>query len=110
MTRPNLHRVCRQLACFAVALALLLLLESAAQACPGCKNAIGNQDKGHADLVSGYFWSILFMMSMPFTLLGTFSGYLYLQVRRARRQTANDPAANLFAGESNLTGLATASR
>jgi hypothetical protein len=35
-------------------------------------------------VVRGYFWSILFMMSMPFAVLGSFSGYLYLLVRQAR--------------------------
>ena len=110
MTKTYFHRGCRLLASVAVALVLVILLESAAQACPGCKNAIGNQDPGHGDIVSGYFWSILFMMSMPFTLLGTFSGYLYLQVRKARQQLVNDPTANPFGEDAYLGGLATVSR
>lgn len=36
-------------------------------------------------MVAGYFYSILFMMSMPFILVGVFGGYAYLIVRRARR-------------------------
>lgn len=42
-----------------------------AQACPGCKEAIESQTGEGAKLKNGYFYSILFMMAMPFTLLGT---------------------------------------
>ncbi len=54
--------------------------------------------------------SFLFMMSMPFTLVGTFSGYLYLQVRKARKQLALDPSSNPFGADAALPGMATASR
>jgi len=30
-------------------------------------------------------WSILFMMSMPFLILGGFGTYVYFSIRRARR-------------------------
>ena len=42
-----------------------------AQACPGCKEAIDSQTGEGAKLKNGYYYSILFMMAMPFTLLGT---------------------------------------
>lgn len=102
MTRTYFQRGCRLLASMALALLLMVLLETAAQACPGCKNAIGNQDARQGDIVSGYFWSILFMMSMPFTLVGTFSGYLYLQVRKARKQLVLDPSSNPFGADACL--------
>ena len=35
---------------------------------------------------AGYFYSILFMMAMPFVLLGTLGGAAYLSIRRAREQ------------------------
>jgi hypothetical protein len=34
-------------------------------------------------MVRGYFWSILFMMSMPFVIFGGLATYFYLQVKRA---------------------------
>ena len=34
----------------------------------------------------GYFWSIIFMMSMPFLILTGLSTMFYLDVRRARRR------------------------
>ena len=54
----------------AVCLTLTLLGE--ARACPNCKEAVANQpNQGAARLADGYSWSILLMMAMPFTLLGT---------------------------------------
>lgn len=57
-----------------------------ALACPMCKAALGSHDRSHGDLVSGFFWSILFMLSMPFLIFGSLSTYMYLLVRRARRE------------------------
>jgi len=69
------------------ALALSLWLASSAAACPSCKAALANQE-GQGDLVAGFFWSILFMMSMPFALTASFGGYMYVLVRRARLASA----------------------
>ncbi len=66
-----------------VAVAVLCLAQ-AAWACPTCKAGLGAHDPAHGDLVGAYMWSILFMMSMPFTLLASFSGYFYWLVRKAR--------------------------
>lgn len=71
-----------------LAAVIALLLPQLASACPSCKAALASQDASQGDIVSGYFWSILFMMSMPFTILGSFSGYMYLAVRRARAEQA----------------------
>lgn len=71
-----------------VALALLMVLlalPSLAQACPGCKEALGSNDPHQLSIVRGYFWSILFMMSMPFLLIGSFCLYMWREVRRARQ-------------------------
>jgi hypothetical protein len=61
--------------------AITLTLAAAAHACPTCKDAI---TEGHSGMVQGYFWSILFMMSMPFLIFGGLGTYFYYQVRRAR--------------------------
>lgn len=81
-----------------VAVAALAVLGWAAfaSACPTCKAGLAAHDPTHGDLVSAYMWSILFLMSMPFTLLALFSGYMYLLVRRARaarEQAQAQPAA-----------------
>lgn len=75
--------VCR-FAALAVAVAVVAASESIATACPLCKQALASHDRAQGDIVAGYFWSILFMMSMPFLILGSLGGYLFLEVRRAR--------------------------
>ncbi|QDU98465.1 hypothetical protein [Lignipirellula cremea] len=71
----------------------MLFIQQTAWACPTCKQAVSING---ADTVSGYFWSILFMMSMPFLIFGGMSLYFYLLVRRARAEAA--AAATVAAG------------
>ncbi len=73
------------------AIGLVFALSSAAWACPGCKEALASGDGTGGDLVSGFFWSILFMLSMPFLIFGTFCGSMYFAVRRARAKQATTP-------------------
>jgi hypothetical protein len=41
------------------------------RACPNCKEAVAAQPSEVASMKNGYNWSVLFMLAMPFTLLGT---------------------------------------
>lgn len=79
-------------------LVIVAISTSDVLACPMCKAALGSHDRSHGDLVGGFFWSILFMLSMPFLIFGSLSTYMYLLVRRARREAAQRRAA----GESAL--------
>ena len=56
-----------------IALALIVVLGVAGDvsACPNCKEAVAAQPAEIARMKNGYNWSVLFMMAMPFTLLGT---------------------------------------
>lgn len=90
----------------ATVLLLVLVLQNAALACPNCKDALAG-DPDHAGLVRGYYWSILFMMSMPFLILGGISAYFYHEIRRARarqmglaRPTAGDDGLQPTRGAS----------
>lgn len=56
---------------------------SVAEACPSCKDGLASGPNG--SLVRGVFYSIIFMMSMPFLILGGLGTYGYLLVRKARR-------------------------
>ncbi|NIP86609.1 MAG: hypothetical protein GTO03_14010 [Planctomycetales bacterium] len=76
----------KKLVILLLALIALSLLATLVEACPGCKDAIAENDLEGQRVARGYFWSILFMMSMPFTILGTFGTYCYVEVRRARRE------------------------
>ncbi len=86
------------------AVALVLMLHGVAAACPTCKDSVSETDP---NMVQGYFWSILFMMSMPFLILAGLGAYFYLLIRRSRvqlaaRQAAIDEliAASAFNGNS----------
>lgn len=73
-----------------------LLLAGSLWACPNCKEALAGDANAH-NLVRGYYYSILFMMSMPFLILGGLSAYFYYEVRRARLR---QPAAGTWAVQS----------
>ena len=75
----------------ALAFALVLLIATVAGACPTCKDGLAQNDPHGQSIAAGYFYSILFMMAMPFAILGTFGSMAYLSIRRARQQA---PAAD----------------
>lgn len=79
----------RSKALVAVAVLAVWLMAADVWACPMCKAALGSSGRGHGDLVGGFFWSILFMLSMPFLILGGLSAYMYWLVRQARRTVAH---------------------
>jgi hypothetical protein len=54
-----------------LALVLTAGLASPAAACPNCKEAVAAQPSEVASMARGYNYSVLFMVAMPFTLLGT---------------------------------------
>lgn len=71
----------------AVNVLIVLALAQPASACPMCKAALAS-GSGGGDLVSGFFYSILFMLSMPFLIFGGMATYLYTLVRKARAAQA----------------------
>lgn len=73
----------------ALALALVCLIASVAGACPTCKEGLAQTDPHGEAIAAGYYYSILFMMAMPFAILGTFSSLAYLSIRRARMQQSH---------------------
>jgi len=88
MPGSKIHRFLQAVAPIVVALGLVLLLHTAALACPGCKEGLAANDPAGVRSARGYFWSILFMLSMPPAILCTLSGYFYYEVRRARADRA----------------------
>ena len=71
-----------------LAIAAVLVLATTAEACPTCKDGIADSDPATQSMAAGYFYSILFMMSMPFILLGSLGSFAYLSVRKAKRETS----------------------
>lgn len=83
-----------RLATVLVAVSTWVLLGAVAEACPSCRDGLAQGPQ--ANTVRGVFYSILFMMSMPFVICGGLGAYFYLLVRRARLQspvTANAGSA-----------------
>jgi hypothetical protein len=64
---------------------LLLSIPTLAVACPTCKEGLTN-GANDVNLVRGFGWSIIFMMSLPFTILSVLGSYFYLLVRREQRR------------------------
>ena len=75
----------------ALALVLVCLIASVAAACPNCKEGLAQVDPQGQSVAAGYYYSILFMMSMPFIILTTFGSFCYRSVKRA--QAERDAAA-----------------
>jgi len=57
----------------ALAVAVLLSFQGAseAKACPNCKEAVSATSTEAANMADGFNWSVMFMLSVPFSLLGT---------------------------------------
>lgn len=70
--------------CVLVCLVCTVVTPDIVQACPTCKDSLASSDPESANLVRGYFWSILFMMAMPFLIFTGISTLFYLQVRKGR--------------------------
>jgi hypothetical protein len=66
-----------------VALAALACIASEAWACPTCKEDLANDPQGRG-LATGFFYSILLMMSMPFAIIGMLGAVAYRSVKRAQ--------------------------
>jgi hypothetical protein len=100
--RIRLPLACRWLPVLA-AVGLVALLSTAAWACPGCKDALDTSESG-GDLKAGFFWSILFMLSMPPLILLGLGTAMYRAVRKARAaQAAGQPLAPAVGAPLSVT-------
>ena len=68
-----------------LAMLLLVLLAGEALGCPTCKDGVAESDPEGMNLARGYFYSILIMLAMPFTLAGSFGAYVWREMRRQER-------------------------
>lgn len=60
-----------------------------ATACPTCKDNMAH-DPASANLVRGYAYSIMFMLSMPPLIFGSLCAYFYWEVRKAKSRAAKE--------------------
>ena len=69
--------------------AMVFFCASDLLACPTCKDGLAENDPASQVTAAGYFYSILFMMAMPFVLIGTFGSAAYFSIRRARQKLSD---------------------
>lgn len=84
-----------------IAAIVLMSCPSALDACPTCKAAM--KGGSHGGLAEGFYWSILFMMSMPFLILGSLSLMFYMSIKRAQRN-GTSTAADVVGMSSTTVG------
>lgn len=89
-------RCCQRRALLFVTLIGVCLLAGEAFACPGCKDGVASADQASINMARGYFYSILLMLAMPFTLASCFGLYVWREVRRQQR--AGESAAGVAGG------------
>ena len=72
-----------------LALALVGIFSACVFARPTCKEGVAANDPHHQSLAAGFYYSILFMVSMPYIILGSFGYLAFVTIRRAKdRQEA----------------------
>jgi len=76
---------------------------TAAFACPNCKNSIPEGGEQLArQMREGYYWSYIFMTSVPFLATGSIATLLYLSHRRALARRAVTPPLNAAASAREM--------
>jgi hypothetical protein len=77
------------------AVALAACLASSAWACPTCKEDLANSAQARG-LATGFYYSILLMVTAPFAMIGMLGFVAYRSVKRAQAERAaqEDAAAS----------------
>jgi hypothetical protein len=70
---------------------LVALVAADAWGCPTCKDGVLSSDPSSANIARGYFYSILLMLAMPFTLAGCFGLYVWREYQRQQRSDGVPP-------------------
>jgi hypothetical protein len=84
----------------AIAAAYVLVATADAFGCPNCKDGVNTSDPAGLNVARGYFYSILFMLAMPFTLAGSFGAYVWREMRRQKRLGNSLPGAEPTVGST----------
>ena len=72
----------------AATVTVCVLAACEAMACPNCKDAVNTSDPDGLNVARGYFYSILLMLAMPFTLVSSFGAYVWREMRRQKAAAA----------------------
>jgi hypothetical protein len=66
----------------ALALSTLVVGAPSLRACPNCKEAVSLQSGDAANQANGYNWSVIFMLIIPFSMMGTGAFAIHRAVKR----------------------------
>jgi Na+-driven multidrug efflux pump len=86
----NWRRIIRP-AIVVTALAVAVCLASSAYACPTCKEDMANSAQARG-LATGFYYSILLMVTAPFAMIGMLGFVAYRSVKRAQAEQAERDA------------------
>ena len=87
----------------AILVLAVILLPALVSACPLCKDAEADTPGGSASLGRGFYYSILLMIAVPWTAVGTVAFLIF----RRRRERATKERQNSVAGIS-VAGISVA--
>jgi hypothetical protein len=65
-----------------VAVVVVLQGGTSARACPNCKEAVSLQSEDAGSLSNGYNWSVMFMLAVPFSMMGTGAFVIHRAAKR----------------------------
>ena len=71
-----------------IAAVMAVVAGAEALGCPNCKDAVNTSDPEGLNVARGYFYSILLMLAMPFTLVSSFGAYVWREMRRQKAAAA----------------------
>jgi hypothetical protein len=114
-TMNSRHELLRRCIPLLVMCTVVLIASEFAYACPNCKAGMSTNDPHAKSMAAGYYYSILFMLSMPFLIVTSFSGWMYFAVRKAKaareaKASASEPVEDseetvaAATSTSNFTG------
>jgi len=108
MKRTIFQSCVRAAAPLLLAVAMVFSSAHTVSACPTCSDAVAANDPEHEHMVKGYFYSILFMMGVPYTVFMCFAGYMYWEVKKARARNAAEVPGDLSNSKKPLAPAAAA--
>lgn len=79
----NRLRILRPLA---LALVVVCALISSAMACPNCKEGMNSKDPHKTNIAKGYYYSVLWMLAAPSSILTGWGIAIYRAVNKANRE------------------------
>ena len=80
-----------------------LLVAGDAFGCPNCKDAVNTSDPEGLNVARGYFYSILIMLALPFTLISSFGIYVWREMQRQKRAGLSPADLSVVSSQGRLS-------